>query len=451
MNFLRNVRNRIKQDFTLSIIYWLIIGPSICLFFVSIMVCFEYSESMNFLVCIASGWLLTILVFMLNNLIENENVLLIINLAVSTFIGLALVEYEFQYFSDDNNSGLDALVFVFSSYCALIPSYKVSCVLSSLIKQKRTELTNDTNSKKGYVKGVIASGITIAALVGALIAYEYPFNLYNNTLAKLAEQTGKINYQKYVDDNEWIFSIYSAKTEFECNHFTYSSYVGQDVVQENEVSYGGTCTEEFDHYKDQSKASLMCSVLSQLIDESEDIYRQSKYYNKFGSKLEEGKTISYRNEVTITGFETTYWFSLGSLDSEYYLKLDKNKIGTFVSKKYINEQEYYYNYKLAYENGRLKYFNLNNYSTPKESGYYDEKTDKMEVFSKSNSIDSDAGSNDTITYRTPRKTDSYNSSRYKDADSFADDYYEEFYDYGDYEDDDDAYDGAVDYWNDWND
>ena len=57
-------------------------------------------------------------------------------------------------------------------------------------------------------------------------------------------------------------------------------------------------------------------------------------------------------------------------------------------------------------------------------------------------MNANTNSNNANTYRTPRKTDSYNSSRYKDADSFADDYYEEFYDYGDYED---AYDAAVDY------
>ncbi len=46
-----------------------------------------------------------------------------------------------------------------------------------------------------------------------------------------------------------------------------------------------------------------------------------------------------------------------------------------------------------------------------------------------------------------RKYDTYGVYDYKDAQSFADDMYEEFYDYeDDYDDEDEAYDAAVDYW-----
>ena len=48
-----------------------------------------------------------------------------------------------------------------------------------------------------------------------------------------------------------------------------------------------------------------------------------------------------------------------------------------------------------------------------------------------------------------RKYDTYGVYDYKDAQSFADDMYEEFYDYeDDYDDEDEAYDAAVDYWHD---
>lgn len=44
--------------------------------------------------------------------------------------------------------------------------------------------------------------------------------------------------------------------------------------------------------------------------------------------------------------------------------------------------------------------------------------------------------------------DPYDADKYTSADDFAEDKYEEFYDYeDDAEDDDDAYDAAVDYWN----
>ena len=46
-----------------------------------------------------------------------------------------------------------------------------------------------------------------------------------------------------------------------------------------------------------------------------------------------------------------------------------------------------------------------------------------------------------------RRADYYDVNDYDDPDSFADDKYEEFYDYeDDYDDEDEAYDAAVDYW-----
>ena len=46
-----------------------------------------------------------------------------------------------------------------------------------------------------------------------------------------------------------------------------------------------------------------------------------------------------------------------------------------------------------------------------------------------------------------KKADTYNVYDYKSAQEFADDKYEEFYDYeDDYEDEDEAYDAAEDYW-----
>ncbi|WP_022778311.1 hypothetical protein [Butyrivibrio sp. AE3009] len=50
---------------------------------------------------------------------------------------------------------------------------------------------------------------------------------------------------------------------------------------------------------------------------------------------------------------------------------------------------------------------------------------------------------------TKKKYDQYDVYNYKSAQSFADDKYEEFYDYeDDYEDEDEAYDAAEDYWRD---
>ena len=51
--------------------------------------------------------------------------------------------------------------------------------------------------------------------------------------------------------------------------------------------------------------------------------------------------------------------------------------------------------------------------------------------------------------KTKQKTyDPYDACKYQDADSFADDKFEDFFDYDDFEDEDEAYEAAVEYWED---
>lgn len=300
-------------------------------------------------------------------------------------------------------------------------------------------------------KRVILSVIIIADIVSGIIDYEHPYLSYERTLAQLASQIGTIDYKKYVDTNDWMFSLNVHKIDYECDSFTYSFHQGETLPQDNELSFYGTCTNGFEDWYDKSKAESMCFVLTRISSEAETFYQNSSYYESFGKRLENGETISYRNNVSINNFTTNYWLNLGILDTDFYLNLDRNGEGDFVSKKYINNQEYYYRYDLKYTDNKLEKFQLRYYSTPRESGYYDYDTGKMNVYQNSNSSsDSNIGAsaNATSSYGKYNKTDYYNSGRYKDADSFAVDYYEDFYDY---EDDEDAYDGAVDYWNEWND
>ena len=51
--------------------------------------------------------------------------------------------------------------------------------------------------------------------------------------------------------------------------------------------------------------------------------------------------------------------------------------------------------------------------------------------------------------KTKQKTyDPYDACKYQDADSFADDKFEDFFDYDDFEDEDEAHEAAVEYWED---
>lgn len=86
-------------------------------------------------------------------------------------------------------------------------------------------------------------------------------------------------------------------------------------------------------------------------------------------------------------------------------------------------------------------------ATTKSEGYRSKS--KATTKNKGFKAKSKAPSGSTSKGKTSKKSyDPYDADKYTSADDFAEDKYEEFYDYeDDVEDDDDAYDAAVDYWN----
>ncbi|WP_033154298.1 hypothetical protein [Pseudobutyrivibrio ruminis] len=297
-------------------------------------------------------------------------------------------------------------------------------------------------------------GIVVASIVAGIIAIlviwkiiDAPYAAYEKSLARLQGSIQNIDYDKYVAQNDWLFSISTTRAEFESDKYKYDA--GEEVTQNNSVYVDGVYDVGFEKQSSKAQALLMCSMCNQVIQEAEDIYHNSDYYEKYGKLLEAGETVPFRKDVTIVGYETEYRLQVGTLDGDYFLTMRSNGEGNFVSKTYINDQEYYYKYDLRYTDGELTTFKLQSYDTPYGYGYF---FDDGELISHTKS-NSNSSSNDASSYsnNSYSNRDSYNSGRYKDADSFAEDYYEEFYDYDDYEDDEDAYDEAVDYWNDWND
>lgn len=86
-------------------------------------------------------------------------------------------------------------------------------------------------------------------------------------------------------------------------------------------------------------------------------------------------------------------------------------------------------------------------ATTKNKGY--RAKSKATTKNKGYRAKSKATSGSTSKSKSSKKTyDPYDDDKYNSADDFAEDKYEEFYDYeDDAEDDDDAYDAAIDYWN----
>ncbi len=86
-------------------------------------------------------------------------------------------------------------------------------------------------------------------------------------------------------------------------------------------------------------------------------------------------------------------------------------------------------------------------STSKSSTGSKYSTGKSYSGSKNSTSKSGSSKSSTGKSTTRKKYDSYDVYSYKSAQEFADDKYEEFYDYeDDYEDEDEAYDAAEDYW-----
>lgn len=86
-------------------------------------------------------------------------------------------------------------------------------------------------------------------------------------------------------------------------------------------------------------------------------------------------------------------------------------------------------------------------ATTKSEGYRSKS--KATTKNKGYRAKSKAPAGSTSKSKSSKKAyDPYDADKYTSADDFAEDKYEEFYDYEDnVEDDDDAYDAAVDYWN----
>ena len=174
------------------------------------------------------------------------------------------------------------------------------------------------------------------------------------------------------------------------------------------------------------------------------MYKNSDYgeHIRKGHSYDGDGRISYvKNILYITCKDTTFEYNIyniypGRHDNFYVENINDNKGESW-------------RYKCADEEGN---FIFEETFHSESDAYWDEYYSKHNIGKYKKSYSNSTGSGSSKSSGSSRKkSDSYNSSRYKDADSFADDYYEEFYDYEDYEDDDDAYDGAVDYWNDRND
>ena len=214
-----------------------------------------------------------------------------------------------------------------------------------------------------------------------------------------------------VDGYEYVNSV-TIETEFDENF-------------EDDVSVAITLEEGYAALLPREKCRVVCSLDERIRDLVRETYHSSGYYNymKENSIYDFSETVKYRNR---------YVSPEQNIHVDYYCKGTRYSIidNTFCvnPNPYSNAGEELYSY--TYWKGEVTDFE------PWGLGAGDEKS-------------GDAGSGkEKSGYGAARKTyDPYDANEYKSAQDFADDKYEEFFDYeDDYEDEDEAYDAAEDYW-----
>ncbi len=180
---------------------------------------------------------------------------------------------------------------------------------------------------------------------------------------------------------------------------------------------------EFDNLSMRERCRLCNQIMEEVKPRLNDYYNKTRYHELFEANKAYDYTIMYRDkslhvyhDYKFYFYDTNYTYSFPSYGN-MTVTLTGTKAKDF--------------YEFSYSDGKLKEF---------DSKYGSKNNVKNSDTTKSSSESS-----------SKKSYDPYDVHKYKSAQVFADDKYEEFYDYeDDYEDEDEAYDAAEDYWNEYN-
>ncbi|CBK74208.1 hypothetical protein CIY_14100 [Butyrivibrio fibrisolvens 16/4] len=296
-------------------------------------------------------------------------------------------------------------------------------------------------SNHNVVKFMLVSIVVVVAIAiisSAVDAYsEHQSKAAEDARQEFAAEVENMDLSPYC--KKYIKDLSVTKTDF--NGTGGSSY-DNDLYHSNSITIEGISagTERLSH---QQVYNYMFATLNELYDDIEAMCADSTYVHHLnrGHAMNRGDRVyHYRNYINFYLSDSEYEYSV----SLFYPPVQAANKKFFVKALSSENKGEEWSYRITDKNGDYIF---------EYSHHYD--SDAVRAEREQQRITTNRSSSESSTSRrtggTYKKKDTYNSSRYKDADSFAEDYYEDFYDYDDYEDDDDAYDAAVDYWNDWND
>lgn len=190
------------------------------------------------------------------------------------------------------------------------------------------------------------------------------------------------------------------------------------------------------YLKDRSEICI--GIDNEIEDRVTELYKNSSFYqlfqeNKTSHKYASFEYMMYKGHKLYISHNVDIIFYDGLNEYEFWPTcMSVGKPGaTPVS------------YKFTIEDGHITEFEKIVFNTGNSSSSTDSSTDSDKNGSSSESSDNKKSS----TSKDGSKFDPYDVNDYDSAEDFADDKYEEFYDYEDiYEDEDEAYDAAEEYW-----
>ena len=258
-------------------------------------------------------------------------------------------------------------------------------------------------------------------------------------------------YKAMVEDPEFYKdsgneNVKSVEAKCYYNDGDWSSYIYKQNNEEHLIVYLDDAIDDMDEFK---KCEMFVSISEEYISRLQNAYNHSRYVEFFNdNKI--GYSMDYKGtEVEIEHFCTIEYFTFKTENRTYSFDYKHRTDGRYLLTDKNTADNTAELYVFFYYGEKVKDFE-------KES---DLKA-RIQVSKKNTSTKKSAssGSNTTKSYSSGKsktkksKTyDPYNVHDYKSAQDFADDKYEEFYDYeDDFDDEDEAYDAAEDYWNEHN-
>ncbi len=273
--------------------------------------------------------------------------------------------------------------------------------------------------KKSKVVYIILLALVIMAVLYLMIRPLYNDNKLSSLRSEYEQSIPKL--QNSIESMDYIKSV-SIDTSFSLKKIDDKHGTFNDDIQ---ITI--TLEDSYNNYTPRQQCAIICQLDEQILRIFKNNYEDSEYYMYFLNH----RTSEY---VDILKYQGMSVLISEDSDRDYYCKGTSYGIISNVfcvnPVPHSNEGEELYDY--FYINRELKSFDPHGLK-----GLSDTTTAPAPRATKNNRKSSSA-----------KDYDLYDVQKYNSAQEFADDKYEEFYDYeGDFEDEDEAYDAAEDYWN----